>query len=139
MKKHVMKTVLFGLLTALVFGSFATASTDNQKPEIESVNPWPDDLTHGEDIYVDVRISSQDSSVEDAWILVSSNGEQLRSGALVDSNNDGYYVSPVAFKAEGGNTYKITVKASDMQGDQASDTIKVNPECRFNIGKKCLY
>lgn len=138
MKKYVMKTVLFGLLTTLVFGSFAAASAEDKALDIESVNPWPENLNHGEDIYVDAEIAGQ-SSVESAWIVVSSDGEQLRSGTLVDSNNDGYYVSPVAFTAEGGNTYEITVKANDVQGNKASDTVSVTAECKFGIAQNCVY
>lgn len=138
MKKYVMKTVLFGVLTALVFGSFAAASADDKALQIESVDPWPDDLSHGEHVYVDAEIADH-SSVEDAWIVVHSDGERLRSGALVDSNNDGYYVSPVAFTVEGGNTYQITVKASDVEGNEASNTVNVVAECRFGIAQTCLH
>lgn len=138
MKKYVMRTVLFGLLTTLVFGSFAAASAEDKALDIESVDPWPENLNHGEEVYVDAEITSQ-SSVESAWIVVSSNGERLKSGTLVDSNNDGYYVSPVAFTAEGGSTYDITVKANDAQGNEASDTVSVAAECRFNVVQTCVY
>lgn len=138
MKKYMIKTVLFGILTTLVFGSFAAASADSKSPEIESVDPWPQNLNHGEEIYVDAEITGQ-SSVESAWIVVSSNGERLRTGTLVDSNNDGYYVSPVAFTAEGGKTYDITVKASDAQGNEDSNTVSVAAECRFGIAQTCIY
>jgi len=113
MNKYLSKAVLFGFLTVLVSSSFVAASPDQQSPQIESVTPWPDDLAHGQEVYVDAEINNQ-SSVQNAWIVVHSNGEQLRTGSLVDSNNDGYYVSPVAFTAEGGKTYDITVKASDI-------------------------
>jgi hypothetical protein len=137
MKKYVMKTVLFGLATALVFGSFANAATDNRSPDIKSVEPWPSDLSHGEEVYVDAEIADQ-SSVEDAWLVISSDGERLRSGTLVDSNNDGYYVSPVAFTAEGGNTYQVTVKATDAEGDQISESVEIEAECSLKIVQKCL-
>lgn len=138
MKKYVMRTVLIGLLATLVFGSFAAASAEDKALDIESVDPWPENLNHGDEVYVDAEIESQ-RSVESAWIVVSSDGERLRSGTLVDSNNDGYYVSPVAFAAEGGNTYEIKVKANDVQGNEASDTVSVTTECRFGIAQKCLY
>lgn len=138
MKKHMMKTVLFGVLTALVFSSFTTASPEDEAPQIESVDPWPEDLSHGEQVYVDAEIADQDS-VEDAWIVISSDGERLKTSTLVDSNNDGYYVSPVAFTAEGGNTYEITVKASDLEGNQASNKVSVDAECKFGIAQKCVY
>ena len=137
MKKYVAKTVVFSLLTVLVFGSFVTAVTDENSPNIESVEPWPDDINHGEEVYVDVEITDQ-SSVDSAWLVVKSNGERVRSGALVDSNNDGYYVSPVAFTAEGENTYDITVKAHSTEGNQVSETIELTAECSFSIAQKCL-
>lgn len=132
-----MKTVLFGLVTTLVFSSFANAATDNRSPNVKSVEPWPADLSHGEEVYVDAKITDH-SSVEDAWLVVRSDGERLRSGTLVDSNNDGYYVSPVAFTAEGGNTYQVTVKATDAEGNQVSESAEIEAECDLEIVQKCL-
>lgn len=131
------KTVLFGILTVSILGSFAGAETTNKAPNIESVNPWPQDVGHGDDVYVDVKITDE-TTVEDAWTVVRQDGERLKSGTLRDSNNDGYYVSPVAFKAEGGNTYEITVKANDPQGNQVSETVNVDAECSISIGKTCI-
>ena len=137
MKRQVAKTVLFGILTVSILGSFASAETTDKAPNIESVNPWPQDISHGDDVYIDVKVND-DATVEDAWTVVRQDGERLKSGTLRDSNNDGYYVSPVAFKAEGGKTYEITVKANDPQGNQASETVQVNAECSFSIAQTCI-
>lgn len=132
------KIVLFGLLISLAFGSFATASTDNKSPEIQSITPWPSDVGHGEEVYVDAKISGT-ASVESAWAVVSSNGERVTSTPLTDRNNDGYYVTPVAFTAEGGNTYEVTVKAGDAQGNQASDSVRISSKCIIGIAQTCFY
>lgn len=132
-----MKTIFFGILTLSILGSFATA-TQTENPEIESVNPWPDNLDHGEQLYVDVEVSNG-HTVEDAWYVVHSDGERLKSGPLTDSNEDGYYVSPVAFKAEGGNTYEVTAKIADKQGSLDSQKVEIESECGLSLAQKCFY
>lgn len=138
MKTYMVKTILFGFLTALVFGSLANATADNQGPDIETVTPWPDNVGHGEQVYVDAKIADH-HTVESAWLEVHANGKRVSSGSLVDSNNDGYYVSPVAFTAEGGKTYDITVKAKDRQGNQASEKVSVKTDCVLGFEQTCFY
>ena len=137
MKKQLSKTICLGFLSILILGTFVSAAPTNT-PEIESVDSWPGDISHGEEVYVDAEISNQ-ASVEDVWIVVESEGERIKSGTMADSNNDGYYVSPVAFEADGGQQYEIVVKAADKNGNQISEEAKVYADCKFGIIGKCLH
>jgi len=139
MKTHVTKAIFFGFLLSAVFGSLTTATSDSSAPEIGVVEPWPEDPDHGEEIYVDVEVTEDETSVEDVWMVVRSEGDRLRSGSLVDSNNDGYYVSPVAFTADGSETYEITVNACDSQDNCSSNKVEVDPSCSLDIVQKCFY
>ena len=130
------KTIFFTLLFTLIFAISASATSANSAPEITSVDPWPDSADHQEEVYVDAEITG---SPEDAWLVVHQSGERIGSTTLIDSNKDGYYVSPTAaFKAEGGESYEIIVKAEGGQ-EPASKTVEIDTECGFEVFENCVY
>lgn len=134
MKSHVLKTTVFCILTIGIFGSISSAS-----PDIQTVEPWPEDIGHNDDIYIDSEIVDSETSVEDAWFTVSLNGEQVGHGTLRDSNNDGYYVSPVSVEAEGDENYEVVVNACNSDDQCSSQTTTVKTNCKIDILDRCFY
>lgn len=138
MKKHVLKFITLGLLSTLAFLPTVLAENHTETAEIDYVETWPEELSHQEEVYVDAKISNH-RKVDRAWIAIEKEGNTVKTGALKDSNNDGYYVSPVAFTAEGAEKYEITVIARDKYGEKVTEEVSVDIECDFSIGDKCFY
>ena len=138
MASYLMKATILTFLTTIIFSFTATANPNEASPSIELVDLWPDDIGHGDEVYVDAQITDE-GSVENAWFVVNLNGERVGTGTLVDSNNDQYYVSPVAFEARGGKSYKIIVKSCDRQFNCGSKEVCIQTACELSALDRCLY
>lgn len=138
MTVNVKKAAILGFI-AITLTSFSTAQVSEQKSSnIEKVTAWPDNPDHGEEVYIDVKVD-ENTQTEEVWAEISSGNNHIKSTPLTDSNNDGYYVSPVAFTAEGGETYEITVKASKGEEGTVSETVQVSTNCEISFADTCLF
>lgn len=135
MIEHTRKGMILGLLTTAIIGF--SVSTAAQSPDIDSVKPWPKDVGHGDQVYVDSEVSNPEN-IESAWYVVRSNGERVGSGSLADSNNDGYYVSPVAVTVDGGERYNIEVNFCDDDNQCSSKTTQIRSSCSVELFESCL-
>lgn len=133
MHKHTLRTCFFTLLT-LSLVSLSTAASSG--PDIESVTLWPNDIGHNDDVYVDAEISGE---IDDVWYVARTSGERIATDILTDKNNDGYYVSPIGFIVEGGQTYTVEVNACTPDNHCSSETVEVEAECSLSLVGKCFY
>lgn len=134
MRKHVLKIVFIAVSIILTLSTSA-AST----PEIDKVEPWPSDVSHGDYLYVDAEISDSSGSVSSAWFEVQENGEVIGKGKLSDSNNDGYYVSPGGAQIDGGERYRVEVNACNGSNKCISKSTSVESECSLELLGECRY
>ncbi len=142
MKEHGFRLAVLGILTLTAFLTSAAAQNSSgvdRGLEIEKVEVVPDDIGNGDDVYVGARVVDSEFSIEEVWFEVYSQDRRVARKGLWDSNSDDYYASPVSFEAEGGNDYRVEIKACNVEEKCRSREVEVSADCEVEILDNCVY
>lgn len=123
---------------AFIISIFLIPSASAEAPQIESMDVWPGEVNHNSDIYVEATVADTDV-VSDIWFEVMSGSEKVAKASMFDTNDDNYYTSAGSFNVEGGQEYRVKVKACSNAGECVSQEKFIRPKCEIGFLGNCIY